>query len=137
MSARRDRCRHVFFAIGTRALVGKAFREGFYWPSPVADAHEVVQTCPNCQQHAPYSKFPPYEVHLLSPVWPLVRWGIDIVGPLLTALGNYKCAAVAVEYFSMWIEAKVFRKITAGALQKIILAEHCVSLRHPQGGDRG
>jgi len=34
--------------IATRALVGKAFREGFYWPSAVADAHEVVRKCPNC-----------------------------------------------------------------------------------------
>ena len=33
--------------IGTRALVGKAFCEGFYWPSVVADAHEIVRTCPN------------------------------------------------------------------------------------------
>jgi len=28
--------------IRTRALVGKAFREGFYWPSAEAHAHEVV-----------------------------------------------------------------------------------------------
>jgi hypothetical protein len=27
-------------------------------------------------------------------------WGIDIVGPLMTAQGNYKYAAVAVEYFT-------------------------------------
>ena len=57
--------------IGTKALVGKAFREGFYWPSVVADAHDVMRTCPNCQRHAPYSKFPPDEVQLLPPVWPL------------------------------------------------------------------
>ena len=82
--------------IATRALVGKAFREGFYWPSAVADAHEVFQKCSNCQRHAPYSKFPPDEVQLLPPVWPLARWGIDIVGPLPTALENYKYAAVAV-----------------------------------------
>jgi len=104
--------------IQKRALVGKAFREGFYWPSAVADAHDVVRMCPNCQQHTPYSKFPPDEVQLLPPVWPLARWGIDIVGPLLTAPGNYKYVAVAVEYFSKWIEAKALRDITARALQK-------------------
>ena len=104
--------------IGKRALVGKAFREGFYWPSAVADAHEIVRTCPNCQKHAHYSKFPPEEVHLIPPVWPLARWGIDIVGPLPTALGNFKNAAVAVEYFSKWIDAKVLRDITAAILQK-------------------
>ena len=76
--------------IATRVLVGKAFREGFYWPLAVADAHEVVRKCPNCQRHAPYSKFPLDEVQLFPPVWPLARWGIDIVGPLPTAPGNYK-----------------------------------------------
>ena len=92
--------------IVTRALVGKAFREG----------HVVVRTCPNCQRHAPYSKFPPDEVQLLPQVWPLAQWGIDIVGPLPTAPGNYKYAAIAVEYFSKWVEAKALRDITAGAL---------------------
>ena len=37
------------------------------------------------------------------------------------APGNYKYAAVAVEYFSKWIEAKALREITAGALQKFFL----------------
>ena len=82
--------------IGTRALVGKAFHEGFYWLSAVADGHDVVRTCPNCQRHAPYNKFPPDNVQLLPPVWPLAQWGIAIVGPLPTAPGNYRYAAVAV-----------------------------------------
>jgi len=84
----------------------------------VADAHEIVRTCPNCQKHAHYNKFPPKEVHLIPPVWPLARWGIDIVGPLPTALGNFKYVAVAIEYFSKWIEAKALRDITAATLQK-------------------
>ena len=63
-------------------------------------------------------KFPPDAVQLLPPVWPLARWGIDIVGPLPTAPGNYKYAAVAVEYFSKWVEAKVLRDIIAEGLQK-------------------
>jgi hypothetical protein len=39
--------------LGTRALVQKAFRQGFYWPSAVADAHDIVRQCPECQRHAP------------------------------------------------------------------------------------
>jgi hypothetical protein len=38
-------CSHHF---GTRALVQKAFRQGFYWPSAVADAHDIVRQCPEC-----------------------------------------------------------------------------------------
>ena len=85
----------------------------------MTDAHEVGRTCPNCQRHAPYNKFPPDEVQLLPPVWPLARWGIDIVGPLPTDPGNYKYATVVVEYFSKWVEAKALRDITARALQKL------------------
>ena len=44
--------------------------------------------------------------------------GINIVGPLPTAPGNFKYAAVAVEYFSKWIEAKVLRDIKTATLQK-------------------
>jgi hypothetical protein len=104
--------------IGTRDLVSKAFKEGFYWPSAVADAQEVVRTCSNCQKHAHYNKFSPNKVHIIPPVWPLARWGIDIVGPLPTAPGNYKFIAVAMGYFTKWVEEKLLRDITVGALEK-------------------
>jgi transposase InsO family protein len=31
-----------------RALVGNAFRQGFYWPTVVADATRIVRTCEGC-----------------------------------------------------------------------------------------
>ena len=31
--------------IGSRALVGKAFRQGFYWPIALQDAVELVTKC--------------------------------------------------------------------------------------------
>ena len=108
----------MLFAYCNKGIGRQSLSRRLYWPSAVANAHEVVWKCSNCQRHAPYSKFPPDEVQLLPPVWPLARWGIDIVGPLPTAPGNYKYAAVAVEYFSKWVEAKALRDITAGALQK-------------------
>ena len=38
--------------VASRALVGKAFRQGFYWPSAVSDAEQLVRTCDACQFHA-------------------------------------------------------------------------------------
>jgi ribonuclease HI len=35
-----------------RALVGNAFRQGFYWPTAVADATRIVRTCEGCQFYA-------------------------------------------------------------------------------------
>ena len=31
-----------------RTLVGNAFRQGFYWPTAVADAEQIVHTCEGC-----------------------------------------------------------------------------------------
>jgi hypothetical protein len=36
--------------IGSRPLLGKVFRQGFYWPKAASDAAELVQKCENCQK---------------------------------------------------------------------------------------
>jgi hypothetical protein len=33
---------------GPRTLVGKAFRQGFYWPTAVADSKDIVRRCEGC-----------------------------------------------------------------------------------------
>jgi hypothetical protein len=43
---------------------------------------------------------------------------VDLVGPLPTAQGNCKFAAVAVDYFTKWVEAKALTNITAPTIQK-------------------
>jgi hypothetical protein len=41
---------------------------------------------------------------------------MDLVGPLPTAQGNYQFAAVAVDYFTKWVEAKPLANITAATI---------------------
>jgi hypothetical protein len=33
---------------GPRTLVGKAFQQGFYWPTAVADSKDIVWRCEGC-----------------------------------------------------------------------------------------
>jgi hypothetical protein len=61
---------------------------------------------------------PSQPIQLITPSWPLQRWGIDIVGPLTTAQDNYKFVVVAVEYFTKWIEAKALVNIAAARLKR-------------------
>jgi hypothetical protein len=104
--------------IGARVLAMKLFRHGFYWPSIIDDASKLITTCRACQKISPNTQAPSQLSHLITPSWPLQRWGIDIVGSLATSQGNYKYAVVAVEYFTKWIEAKPLVNIAAAKLKR-------------------
>jgi hypothetical protein len=91
-------------------LLGKVFRQGFYWPKAASDAMDLVQKCKNCQKCA--------RDQLIQPTWPLQRWGLDLLGPLPPAQGNLRYVVVVVEYFSKWIEAKPLATITSVTVQK-------------------
>jgi hypothetical protein len=104
--------------IGVRQLVSKAFRHGFFWPSALKDAQQIVKTCQACQMMGPKSKRPSELSQLIPPTWPLQRWRIDLISPLPTAQGNYKYAAIAIEYFTKWIEAKPLINITSETVCK-------------------
>jgi ribonuclease HI len=104
--------------IGSRPLLGKVFRQGFYWPKAASDAAELVQKCEGCQKCARDQKQPSYLTQLIHPTWPLQRWGLDLLGPLPPAQENLKYVVVAVEYFSKWIEAKPLATITSVTVQK-------------------
>jgi hypothetical protein len=43
---------------------------------------------------------PSTNLQTIELTWPLARWGIDIIGKLPAAQGNFQYAVVAVEYFT-------------------------------------
>jgi hypothetical protein len=104
--------------IGSRPMLGKVFRQGFYWPKAASDAAELVQKCESCKKCARDQKQPSSLTQLIQPTWPLQRWGLDLLGPLPPAQGNLRYIVVAVEYFSKWIEAKPLATITSVTVQK-------------------
>jgi hypothetical protein len=65
-----------------RALVGNAFRQGFYWPTAVADATRIVRTCEGCQFYAKQTHLPAQALQTIPITWPFAVWGLDLVGPL-------------------------------------------------------
>jgi ribonuclease HI len=85
---------------GPRALAAKVIRQGFYWPTIICAANRVTRSCEACQKFSPCSGNPLQFTKLTAHTWPLQRWGLDIVGPLLKAHGNLKFTFVAVEYFT-------------------------------------
>jgi hypothetical protein len=89
----------------TRTLAGNAFYQGFYWPTTVGDANEVIRTYEGCQFYARKINIPAHALQMIPVTCPFVVWGLEIVGPLRKAPRGYTHLLVTVDKFSKWIEA--------------------------------
>jgi ribonuclease HI len=94
-----------------RALVGNAFRQGFYWPTAVADATRIVRSCRGCQFYAKQTRLPAQAQQTIPITWPFAVWGLDLVGPLQKAPGGISHLLVAIDKFSKWIEVRPLTSI--------------------------
>ena len=86
--------------IGARALAGKVLRQGYYWPTILRDATDLVRKCKICQKHAKISRLPSEPLSSITSPWPFQQWGLDILGPLPIGKGQCKFIIVAVDYFT-------------------------------------
>ena len=68
--------------IRARALAGKVLRQGYYWPTILKDATDLVKKCRICQEHAKISRLPSEPLTSITSPWPFQQWGLDILGPL-------------------------------------------------------
>ncbi|GJX99269.1 reverse transcriptase domain-containing protein [Tanacetum coccineum] len=107
--------------MGPRAVVRKAMRQGYYWPTMHADAKAEVDKCDSCQIHAPIPRLPKTFMTSIMAPWPFYQWGMDILGPLTPARGGAKFVVVAIDYFTKWIEAKPLVKITGKEIIRFVM----------------
>jgi hypothetical protein len=105
---------------GDKALARKAFKVGYYWPTMNTDATSHVKKCDACQLYAPLNHIPAEELHSMSSPWSFHTWGLDLLGPFDTALGQLKHLLVAVDYFTKWIEAELSSTITSVWAQNFV-----------------
>nr|CAH67815.1 OSIGBa0138H21-OSIGBa0138E01.6 [Oryza sativa] len=104
----------------SRTLVGKAFWQGFYWPTALQDAQEWVQRCEACQFHAKQTHQPAQALQVIPLSWPFTVWGLDILGPFKAARGGYQHLYVAIDKFTEWPEAYPVVKIDKHSALKFI-----------------
>ena len=118
--------------IGARTLAGKALRQGYYWPTMLRDAIELVKKCKVCQEHAKISRFPSEPLTLVTSPWPFQQWGLDILGPLPIGKGQCKFIIVAVDYFSKWAESRTFSYYHITKDTQLCLALYNLQVWHPK-----
>jgi hypothetical protein len=121
-----------------RTLVGSAFRQGFYWPTTVTDASEIVPTCEGCQFHARKTNLPAHVLQTIPITWPFAVWGLDIVGPLRKVPGGFTHLLVAIDKFSMWVEVCPITNLRAEQavtfLRTLSIALECQTPSSPTTG---
>jgi hypothetical protein len=72
----------------------------------LGDAEELVRRCQGCQYFTKQQHVPAYKLVTIPPTWPFACWGLDMTGPLPTALGGFNRVLVAIDKFTKWIEVK-------------------------------
>ena len=97
----------------SRTLVGKAYRSGFFWPTAVSDAEDLVRRCPGCQFFGKKTHVPAHNLITISLSWPFAYWSLDMIGPLTVAPGGCNHVLVVVDKFTKWIEYKPIVKISS------------------------
>ncbi|GKD95207.1 reverse transcriptase domain-containing protein [Tanacetum coccineum] len=126
---------------GTRSVVAKALRIGYYWPTMHEDARKLSQACQDCQVHKHVPRNPQQTLSPITSLWPFYKWGIDIAGPFLEGPGKVKFLIVAIDYFTKFrlpgeiisdngkqFQDNPFRDWC----EKLCIRQHFASVKHPQ-----
>ena len=111
----------------SRAIVANAFRHGFYWPSALTDAEQLVRACNGCQRYGTQRHTLAAALKMIPITWPFAVWGLDMVGPFRTAQGSMTHLLVTIDKFTKWIEAKPIKKLdgaTAVTFMKDIILRY-------------
>jgi hypothetical protein len=96
----------------SRTLVGKAYRAGFWWPTAMTDAEDLMRKCQKCQFFGKQTHVPTHSLITIPPSWPFACWSLDMIGPFTTAPGGFTHVLVAIDKFTKWIEYKPIAKLT-------------------------
>jgi len=97
----------------SRTLVGKAYISGFFWPTAISDAEDLVRRCSGCQFFGKKTHIPAYNLITIPPSWPFACWSLDMIRPLTVAPGGFGFVLVAVDKFTKRIEYKPIVKISS------------------------
>ena len=85
---------------GSRSLMHKLIRAGYYWPTMQMDAQAYVKVCNKCQRFSNIIRQPIEELTPMITPWPFVQWELDIMGTILKAIKQLKFLVLGIDYFT-------------------------------------
>ncbi|XP_004292299.1 PREDICTED: uncharacterized protein LOC101307754 [Fragaria vesca subsp. vesca] len=84
-------------------------------------ADQMSARCHKCHQHANKIHSPSVALSILMSPWSFAQWGLDLIGKLPTAPGQYKYAIVAVDYYTKWVEVEPLSRITTENVKNFLM----------------
>ncbi|RVW32710.1 Transposon Ty3-I Gag-Pol polyprotein [Vitis vinifera] len=118
--------------MGGHMLARKIMRTGYFWLTMETDCCQFVQRCPECQIHGDLIHVPPSELHALTSPWPFSVWGIDIIGKISPkSSSGHEFILVAIDYFTKWVEAASYARLTSAGVASFHQITHYLSLWSP------
>jgi hypothetical protein len=105
---------------GAISPVGKAYKQGFFWPTAVSDANSLVHRCEGCQFFSCQKHMPSHQLHTIYITWPFSQRGLYLVGLVKKAKGGFTHIFIAVGKFTKWIEVKPAASITVAKAVEFI-----------------
>ena len=97
---------------GSRSLVHKLVRAGYYWPTMQKDAEAYVKTWNKCQRFSNIIRQPTEELTSIMALSPFAQWGLDIIGSFPTTVRQLKFLVVGIDYFTKWVKSEALATIT-------------------------
>ena len=121
-------------------LARKIMRTGYFWLTMETDCCQFVQRCLECQMHRDLIHVPPSEPHAITSPWSFSVWGIDMIGKISPrSSGGHEYILVAIDYFTKWVEAASYAKLTAAKVARFIISHiiYRYGVPHELISDRG
>jgi hypothetical protein len=94
-------------------MVGKAFRQGFYWPTAASDMAQIVRSCKGCQYFARQIHASAQELQTIPITRPFIVWGLDLLRHFKKAARGLTHLLVVVDKFTKWVKVKPLAKISS------------------------
>lgn len=84
----------------------QSIKQRYFWLTMHQDAREITRNCRSCQSFLNVPTQPLEKLTVMSSLWPLAQWGIDMIGLLPKGWGTATHAIVTIYYFTKWVKVE-------------------------------
>ena len=115
------------------AMARQIMMAGYYWMTLENDCINYVRKCHKCRIYANKIHVPPTSLNVMVSLWPFSMWGMDVIEPITPkALNGHRFIFVVIDYFTKWVKAALYARVTKAVVPRFIKKEIICRYRLPK-----